>query len=64
MTTRHEAYIRFGPKLFEAVTRKLVDEINLLRANAGLAERTQQQMIDALIAEYQGLPDYDWMGEE
>jgi len=63
VTTRDEAYIHFGPKLFEAVTRKLIDEINLLRNHAGLPERTQQQVIDALIAEYQGLPDYDWMEE-
>ena len=61
---RDEAYRRFGPKLIEAIVRKIVDEINLLRVEAGLAQRTQQQVIDALIDEYQSLSDYDWMGED
>ena len=61
--TRDEAYQRFGPVLLEAVVRKLVDEINILRSEIDLPQRTQQQVIDALIEEYQSLPDYDWMGE-
>jgi hypothetical protein len=61
--TRNEAYRRFGPKLLEAIVRKLVDEINILRLEAGLAQRTQAQVLDALVAEYQSLPDYDWMEE-
>ena len=61
--TRDEAYQRFGPVLLEAVVRKLVDEINILRSEIDLPQRTQQQVIDALTEEYQSLPDYDWMGE-
>ena len=62
--TRDQAYGYFGPKLLEAIVRKVVDEINILRADASMSARTKQQMIDAVIAEYQSLPDYDWMGEE
>ena len=63
MTTREEFYIHFGPKELEAIVRKLVDEINILRVNTGLPTRTQQQVIEALVEEYENLPDYDWMGD-
>ena len=62
--TRDEAYRHFGPKLIEAIVRKIVDEINIIRARESLPERTKQQIIDAIVSEYQSLPDYDWMGEE
>ena len=61
--TRDEAYAYFGPMLVEAIVRKLIDEINILRDDAGLLPRTQTQVVDAIIAEYQTLSKYDWMDQ-
>jgi hypothetical protein len=60
MSTRDQLYRHFGPRLVEAIVRKLFDEINVLRANAGLPERTVQQAIDAVKGELDNIPAYDW----
>ncbi len=63
MATREQLYRKFGPKIIEAQSRLIVSEINALRTHAGLAPRTQQQVLDALENELDGLSDYDWMNE-
>ena len=64
MSTRDQLYKAFGPKLIEALMRVLLDEINVLRAHAGLPERTREQAIEAIRNEYLSIPNYDWMTEE
>lgn len=63
-TTRQSLYRQFGPKLLEAIVLVIKDEINLLRAEHGLAERTNQQLVNALQAKLDTLEDYDWMSGE
>ena len=48
MSTRSELYEHFGPYLLEAITLIIKDEINILRTEAGLPERTNQQLVDAI----------------
>lgn len=61
MTTRQELYRKFGPLLAESLVLIIKDEINILRANASLPERTNQQIMDALEARLNNLTKYDWM---
>lgn len=61
--TREEIYKCFGPKLIEAIVLVIKDEINLLRVEHGLPERTNQQIIGALENKLSGISDYSWMGE-
>lgn len=61
--TRAELYRRFGPKIVEAVVLIIKDEINLLRAEHNLPERTNQQIIDAIETKLETLSDYDWMSD-
>lgn len=63
MITREELYRMFGPKLIEAIVLIIRDEINLLRAQHSLPERTNQDIINALENKLSGIPDYDWMNE-
>lgn len=64
MATREELYCKFGPQLLEALAKVLLDEINALRSEAGLAERTGQQLIDAIATKLADTPQYDWMTEQ
>ncbi len=59
--TRKELYRKFGPKMMEALALTIKDELNILRAEAGLADRTNQQIVDALSSKLDGITDYDWM---
>lgn len=61
--TREQLYRKFGPKLIEAIVMVIKDEINLLRAQHSLAERTNQQLIDAIEAKLADVNDYDWMDD-
>jgi len=61
--TREELYQRFGPKLIEAIVLIIKDEVNILRANASLAERTDQQIIDAIETKLTAIEDYPWLIE-
>ncbi len=58
--TRDELYKQFGPKLLEAVVLMIKDEINALRIANGLAERTNEQLINALETKIENLFDYSW----
>jgi len=61
--TREELYRKFGPKLVEAIALVIKDEINVLRTNASLPERTDQQIIDAIETKLTAAEDYPWMDE-
>jgi len=62
-TTREELYRAFGPQLLEAIVVIIKDEINLLRQQAGLPERTNQQIINAIKNKLDSLELYDWMND-
>ena len=63
-SNRESLYIRFGPKLLEAIVMVIKDEINLLRTEHGLAERTNQQLITAIDTKLADMNDYDWMARQ
>ena len=60
---REELYKYFGPKLIEAVVLVVKDEINLLRTQHGLSDRTNEQIIGAIENKLDNIADYDWMEE-
>ena len=60
MTKRDKYYGKFGPKAIEAIVNVILKEINRLRVEAGLEERTKEQMLNALEIEYSSLLDYDF----
>ena len=62
--TREELYRRFGPMLIEAIVLIIRDEINILRSQHGLPERTNQQIMDAISNRLSNLDEYDWMKEQ
>lgn len=64
MSKRDELFQRFGPKLTEAFMILVKTEINILRAIAGLAPRTDEQIYDQITNHLSGLPDYNWMEDE
>ena len=53
----------FVLKLGEGVVLVIKDEINLLRVEHGLPERTNQQIVDTIETKLGTLSDYDWMNE-
>ena len=59
---REELYKAFGPKLVEALAEVIRSEINVLRLQHGLAERTKAQMVSAIESKLATIADYDWMG--
>ena len=59
--TRDDVYSMFGPKLLEAIALIIKDEINTLRAEHSLPDRTNQQILNAIEAKLETLSDYDWM---
>ena len=61
MATRDDLFIKFGPKLLEAMFMTLIDEINSLRPGQGLPEISMQDVIDAASNHITTLSDYDWM---
>ena len=60
-TIRERLYRRFGPPLIEAVVLVVKDEINILRKNAGLPERTDEQVTQAIENKLATLKRYEWM---
>ena len=58
--SRNVLYRHFGPRLFEAMMSLILDEINNLRANAGLPARTKQQVQNAIKTKLDDTPKYDW----
>lgn len=63
MATRAGLYRQFGPMLDEAIVLVILDEINALRTEAGLAERTPAQVINAIQTKLDGLSIPSWMNE-
>lgn len=61
--TKAELYQKFGPKLVDAIVQVMSDEINLLRAEQGLSQRNEAQLVDAIANKLENIPDYDWMKE-
>ena len=61
MATRDELYHAFGPKLIEAIALVIKDELNILRAEHSLADRTSQQIVDAVETKLASITDYDWI---
>lgn len=59
--TREDLYKMFGPILLEAIVLIIKDEINVLRTQASLPERTNQQIIDAIETKLETLTKYNWM---
>jgi len=50
--------------LIEAIVLIIKDEINILRVEVGLSERTNQQLIDSINNRLSSLSKYDWMNTE
>ena len=61
--TRDELYQKFGPRLIEAIVLVVKDEINVLRVEAGLPERTNQQLLSALENKLTQVTPYTWEGD-
>ena len=61
--TRDELYEKFGPMLIEAIILIIKDEINLLRQQHGLPERTNEQIIQTISNRLDSLSKYNWMNE-
>ncbi len=61
---REDLYRAFGLKLIEAVVLVIKDEINILRAQASLTPRTNQQIINAIDQKLQVLNNYQWMDNQ
>lgn len=57
---RDKYYGKFGPRMIEATINTILKEINRLRVEVGLTERTKAEMLNALETEYKSLPDYDF----
>ncbi|MBA7646729.1 hypothetical protein ES703_54495 [subsurface metagenome] len=60
---RDELYKKFGPLILEAVVMVVKNEVNILRQKAGLPERTNQQLTNAIENRLGELEEYDWMKE-
>lgn len=63
MIIREKLYQQFGPLLIEALVLVIKNEINILRASAGLPERTNEQILIALSNKLSSLSKYEWMNE-
>ena len=61
MATREDLYAQFGPLLIEAIVLIIKDEINILRVEVGLPERTNKQILTIISNRLSSLPFYDWM---
>ncbi len=64
MAAREELYRAFGPKLIEANSMLILEQLNVLRMKANLPQLTMPQYIDALKNKLDSIPDYYWMEEE
>ena len=52
-----DVYHHFGQRLVKAICLLVKDEINILRVNAGLSERTNIQILNALETKYNETSD-------
>ncbi len=62
MTARDDLYKQFGPKLMEALALVIMDEINLVRAQHALPDRTASEIVTAIENKLGPITDYDWIG--
>jgi len=53
---REELYEQFGPALIEAVALVVMDEINILRAQHSLPDRTASQIVTAIESKMTTIP--------
>jgi hypothetical protein len=64
---REGLYHLFGAKMMEAVILVIKDEINILRVKAGLPERTDEQVRQAITTKIDNMPKYNhpklWEGQ-
>jgi len=62
MATRDELFEGSGPNLVEAICRVMLREINIVRENPTTvyAPREDQDMIDAIAAELESRPNFNW----
>jgi len=61
---REELYRYFGPILLEATVLCIKDEINILRTELNLPERTNEQIIASLENKLSTLNKYQWMNKD
>lgn len=61
MANREELYKKFGPMLIETIVLIIMDEINALRTDLELPERTITQLENAITNRLVGLEKYNWM---
>lgn len=61
---REELYEKFGPYLIEAIVIIMKEEINLIRAQLELPERTNEQLMTAVKNKVDSLPLYDFLKEQ
>ena len=59
MNKRTEVFCQFNPKLVEALSYMVLDELNILRQEHGLPPRTKQQAYDEITNHFTTLEDYD-----
>jgi hypothetical protein len=58
---RDDIFRKFGPRLFEALVRLMLAEINELRSRAGLTEKTEKDFLNGLDEKNQNVTKYKWM---
>ncbi len=63
MAQRDKLMQKFGPLLLESFGRILFNELNELRARAGLPPRTWEQFFTKINNHLTTLEPYDWMTE-
>ncbi|MBR9682645.1 MAG: hypothetical protein GOV02_03130 [Candidatus Aenigmarchaeota archaeon] len=61
MAVRDDLYRKFGPKLIEALALVIMDEINILRAQHALPDRTANDIVTAIENKIGPVTSYDWM---
>ena len=64
MYDRNTLFVKFGPKLLEAMFMVLLDEINDLRPGQGKPIITMEDIITQASNHVTTLPDYDWTYHE
>jgi len=60
---RETTYRKFGPILLEALCLVILHHVNLLRAEQGLPQISEQDIIDELNNHLSQLAPYEWMKE-
>lgn len=61
---RNNFHGQFNAMLYEAMMKVLLAELNIVRVQAGLAEKTETELTAQIQTELDGLTEYDWMKEQ